>query len=218
MEQSDSSSISNEQVPAVATPVAKTPSAPEPRAEPGDPQGTTYDVRADGATVVTFPNNRQQVRAPRGARFLTKAKILAAKDAVYEDVHVPEWAENGDPMSAWVRCKGLSAAERGFVEAQMVRVDADTGKTEYDGRHMREWFCAYGIVDEQGSRLFANKEVHQLGAKSAAALDRCYEKVTELSRVSKKDLREMVGNLNSSPSDDSLGGSANDGEPTLTES
>jgi hypothetical protein len=169
-----------------------------------DPQGTVYELREDGATVVTLPDNRRLVRAPVGAGRLNAQKIRQADDLVYEDIPVPEWGDN-----EWVRCKSLTASERGSIEARTITIDKD-GNQKYNGTKLREWYCAAGLVDENGQRLFSDKEAEvALAAKNASALDRCYTKILELSKVSKKEVEEQVGNSSGGPSGDSAGGSAN---------
>lgn len=151
---------------------------------------------------------REPVRAPAGARFFTRDEIVSVDDSTYEDVRVPEWEKGGPP--GWLRVQGLSTAQRSKVEAKLLRQTADGGAV-FDATQMRQLFCAYGIIDPTtGGRMFSDKEVHLLGNKSAAALDRVYEAVTRLSRMSKDDIKELVGNLPADPSDDSSGGTAND--------
>ena len=166
-----------------------------------DPRGTTYEVLPEGGVVATFPSGTKQTRAPAGAMFLSKQAIIAADDSGYEDVYVPEWG-------GWVRVKRLSAAERGKIENMLVRIDGE-GQQHYDGSRMRELFSAFAVVDPMsGTRLFSDKELHYLGSKSAAALDRVYESATRQARVSKKDAAELAGNSPADLSDDSAGGTA----------
>lgn len=189
--------------------------AEEPEAKlnksPRDPQGTTYEARPDGATVVHLPDGRKLVRAPVGAKRLNAATIRTIEDLVYEDIMVPEW-DNG-----WIRCKSLMASERGNIEARAVTFDKQ-GNQQYNGAKLREWYCAAGMVDENGLRLFSDKEAEvALASKNVAGLDRVYEKILELSRVSKKDIEDTVGNSRGGPSGDSHGGSENGGAsmPTM---
>jgi len=154
-------------------------------------------------------------RAPAGAHFFSKDEIMAAEDITYEDIPVPEWSKPGQPVG-YVRVRGLTAAERSQLEAELIEIQKD-GTQKWNGRMMRQLFCAYAIIDPRtGRRIFSNKEIHWLGAKSAAATDRVYESATRQSRFSKEDLKELEGNLPPGPSDASAGGSGNDGavQPT----
>lgn len=175
--------------------------AERPASEIGDDEDTADAVRP--AIVRSEPR-----RAPAGARFFTKQEVIKVDDSVYEDVPVPEWDKGGPP--GWLKVKGLTTGERSKVEARLLKQTGDGGAV-FDATQMRQLFCAFGIVDpDTGGRMFSDKEVHLLAAKSAAALDRVYEAVTRLSRMSKDDLKELVGNSPADPSDDSSGGTAND--------
>lgn len=185
------------------------PSAPpalsvttNPGALPTDPPGCTYELQADGSTLVTLPTGTKQRRAPAGTHFLSKREIVAADDSGYEDVHVPEWG-------GWVRVKRLTAGERGKIEAAQVTIGPE-GEQKWNGANMRELFCQMAMVNPtDGVRLFSGQEIHMLAAKSAAAMDRVYESATRQARVSKKDLRELEGNSDGDLSDTSRGGTAN---------
>lgn len=173
----------------------------QPAALPSDPTGTVYMLQGDGSTVATLPNGTVQRRAPQGVKFLTKKEIVDADDSGYEDVHVPEWG-------GWVRVKRLTAAERGQIEAAQVTIDKD-GESKWDGKRLRELFCQAAVVDPAtGTRLFSSSELHMLGRKSAAALDRVYESATKQARVTKRDIAELSGNSDSDLSDTSHGGTA----------
>lgn len=168
------------------------------------------------------PDQRQQkpalaaslLRAPEGAHFFNKAEIMAAEDVTFEDIPVPEWSKPGQPVG-YVRVRGLTAGERSELEAQLIEIKKD-GSQQWNGRMMRQLFCAYAIIDPTtGRRLFSNTEIHYLGAKSAAATDRVYESATRQSRFSKEDMEELEGNLSTGPSAASAGGSENGGAATL---
>ncbi|MRG98870.1 hypothetical protein GIY21_01025 [Xanthomonas sontii] len=92
---------------------------------------------------------------------LTKQQILSADDRATEDVEVKEWGGTA-------RVATMSASDRDKWE-QDTYGDGTTKMEDYRAR-----FVSLCLVDDKGARLFTDKEVAQLGAKSAAALDRVF--------------------------------------------
>ncbi|MBB5875895.1 hypothetical protein [Xanthomonas sp. 3498] len=92
---------------------------------------------------------------------LTKQQILSADDRAVEDIEVKEWG-------GAVRVSTMSASDRDKWEQDTYGGEAT--KTE----DFRARFVSLCLVNEKGARLFTDKEVAQLGGKSAAALDRVF--------------------------------------------
>lgn len=111
---------------------------------------------------------------------LTRDAILQVQDLPCEIVAVPEWG--GD-----VYVKGLSGKERDSLESTMLQ-----NKGDYNNLTAR--LAALTICDEQGNRMFSDKDIEALGRKSAAALRRVVEKAQELSAVSQSDVEELTKN------------------------
>lgn len=127
--------------------------------------------------------NTSQDAAPK--KLLGRDDILSTTDTAFAVVDVPEWGGQ-------VRVRSLKAAERDDYEATMVR---RRGKNvEVNMSNTRAGLCARAICDEQGNRVFSDGDVALLGQKSAAALNRVYEKAAELSGISDEDLEELAGN------------------------
>lgn len=129
-------------------------------------------------------------------RFLTKQEIYAVDDTIFEDVQVPEWSEDG-----FVRVFGLTGTERDAFEASMVVTVGN--KQSVNTENIRAKLCVLAIRDENGKPMFDMADVHSLGQKSAAALDRVYEVAARLSKISKEDVDEMVKNSGKGRSKDS---------------
>lgn len=113
---------------------------------------------------------------------LSKQQILDADDLPTRDVAVPEWG--GD-----VRVRGLTGRERDAFELRMA-VANKNGDTDVD---MRAGIVGRCIVDENGERLFTDRELGRLAGKSGAALDRVFDVVRELSGMTDEQL-ETAGN------------------------
>lgn len=125
---------------------------------------------------------------------LSKDAILAAQDLVYEIVDVPEWGGK-------VRIKGMTGSERDAFESSMLQ---GTGKNQkITTADIRAKLCARTIVDNDGKRLFNDGEIAKLGAKSAAALDRVFDKASKLSKISSEDVEELAKNSGIGHSEDS---------------
>lgn len=117
--------------------------------------------------------------------YLSRSQILAAADIAFEDVAVPEWGGT-------VRVRGLTGAERDAFEASIV---TQHGKQQrIDLQNMRARFVALSVCDEQGARVFGDRDVEALGAKSASALQRVFEVAQRLSGLSASDVEELTKN------------------------
>lgn len=126
---------------------------------------------------------------------LTKEQILRVKDIETRTVNVPEWG--GD-----VLVRSLSATERDYFESKLV--DQSGGKVRANLQNIKARLASMAIVDEEGNRVFSEQEIAILGTKSAAALNRISEAITDMSGISKKDMDELAGNSEAMTSDASL--------------
>ncbi|MBB4126219.1 hypothetical protein GGR77_001509 [Xanthomonas translucens] len=101
---------------------------------------------------------------------LSKQQILAADDRKTEDLEVKEWGGT-------VRISTMSASDRDKWEQDTY--GGETTKME----DYRARFVALCLVDEKGNRLFTDKEVAQLGAKSASALHSVFRVAQKLNAI-----------------------------------
>jgi DNA-binding transcriptional MerR regulator len=60
--------------------------------------------------------------------------------------------------------------------------------------NIRARLCAATAVDENGNRLFSEKDVELLGKKSSAALDRCVKVAQKLNRLTETELDDLTKN------------------------
>lgn len=126
--------------------------------------------------------------------YLTREQILQADDLLLEDVEVPEW-------DGTVRVRGLTGAERDAFESEIVQLKGK--KASLNTQNFRAKLVARSVVDEDGQRLFSDRDAQVLGQKSAAALQRVFEVAQRLSGLSETDVEELVANFNEGQSDDS---------------
>lgn len=125
---------------------------------------------------------------------LTRDAILAASDITVETVPVPEWG--GEVLVA-----GLTGAQRDEYEQSTIKQRGQD--VEMNLANMRAKLVSLSVVDENGKRLFSDKDVTALGKKSARALQRVFDVAMRLSGISKEDLDELAKNSESDQSDDS---------------
>jgi hypothetical protein len=109
---------------------------------------------------------------------LSKDQILSADDLPYRDVEVPEWKGS-------VRVRTMTGAERDSFEADIYQKKGDT--IELNREHFRAKLLGRCIVDEKGARLFSDKDIMVLSAKSVKALDRLFTVAQELNGISKEE-------------------------------
>ena len=121
---------------------------------------------------------------------LNKEAILSADDLKQEVIQVPEW--KGE-----VIIRTMTGEERDAFDSEMIRDDKKSFK------NIRARFLSLIICDEQGNRLFDDKEIAQLGKKSAAALDRLFSAGQKLNRLSNDDIEELAGNSEPTQKDSS---------------
>jgi len=117
---------------------------------------------------------------------LSKEAILSAQDLTYEEVEIPEWKGK-------VRVKSLSGSERDEYESSLVE---NRGKdVKVNMQNARSKLVCLCLVDENNNRLFSNKDIESLGAKSASALDRIFKVAQRLSGLGEDDIKALTENL-----------------------
>lgn len=122
---------------------------------------------------------------------LTRDQIIAVDDRTYEEVDVPEWGGS-------VRMRSLSGKERDDFEASMMQRKGN--KVKDNMANFRARLLALCIVDENGKRLFVlPTEVLALGDRSAAAIQRLYNKANEMNGFSEKDVEDLTEDFDQAP-------------------
>ena len=130
---------------------------------------------------------------------LDRNAILEAKDLPTETVDVPEWGGQ-------VIVRTLTGEERDQYESSMFEVVGDGANREVIPKmeNLRATLAALSIVDEDSKRMFDVSEVHLLGQKSAAALDRVFDVAKRLSGLSEEDVKELMEGLDETQYDGTL--------------
>ena len=125
---------------------------------------------------------------------LTRDEILGADDLKTESVDVPEWG-------GAVTVRELTGTERDLWESSVVKTNG--ADVTIDSKNMRAKLAALCIVDDEGKRLFTEKDAIKLGEKSAAALDRVTDVARRLSRIGEVELDNLGKASRPTRSDDS---------------
>lgn len=125
---------------------------------------------------------------------LTRDDILNASDLKTEKIEVPEWGGH-------VYIRGLTGAERDAFESGMVSMRGRHRDVNLE--NIRARLVALVTVDEDGKRIFADKDIALLGSKSATALDRVFSAARRLSGLTEEDVNELAEGLENDPFDDS---------------
>ena len=126
--------------------------------------------------------------------FLDVDAIMAVDDRPIEILDVPEWKGK-------VRLRGLTGAGRDEYEASTVVIR--DGRAWPDTENARAKLVARCIVNAEGEPIFTQHDVHRLGQKGAAGLDRVWSACLRLSGLSEEDMKELEGNSGAEPSDGS---------------
>lgn len=129
-------------------------------------------------------------------RILGRDEILQAQDSRTEKVPVPEW-------HGTVLVKSLTGTERDQYEATILQQNKN-GRISVRMNNARAKLVAKCCVDEDGSLLFSDEDIFVLGAKSAKALSRVYDKAAELSGLRDEDIEELVGNSEADQNEGSI--------------
>lgn len=116
--------------------------------------------------------------------FLSKDALLAAaaQPLPVERVEVPE-------LDGHVFVRGMSGSERDAWERSLF---IGRGKRrEFDGTNVRARLAVKCLVDETGTRLFADSEAGALGKLRVDVLQRIFETAQRMSGVTDEDIDEL---------------------------
>lgn len=128
---------------------------------------------------------------------LTRDSILTASDIQTRDVDVPEWGGT-------VRVRGLSGRARDAFELTLSEPGPD-GDRVPSVANVRARLLIRCLVDEAGTRLFADTDAYALGEKAGNVLDRLFDVACELSGLDfagdgSKAVKAAEGNSDGAPS------------------
>lgn len=129
-------------------------------------------------------------------KVLNKQDILQARDVIKEMLEVPEWG-------GAIYVRSISAAERGLIEEGAAKFKESKGKNDTFARTFTVKMVSMAVCDENGQRLFEDKDIALLQQKNAAVISRIAEVAQRLSGFSKQDLEELEKNSPEAQPEDS---------------
>lgn len=112
---------------------------------------------------------------------LTKDDILSAKDRKTTVMNVPEWG--GD-----ITLSSLSSQDRDRYEEALTSEKVD----RFD--NIVAQFVAKSIVDDKGVRVFAEKDIAELGLRSGVVMLRVFLEARKLNDLTEEDVKEVAKN------------------------
>jgi hypothetical protein len=116
---------------------------------------------------------------------------LGVKDIKTKQVNVPEWG-------GMLILKEMNGVDRESWEASLF----PAGKK--DLRQIREKLLVRTIVDENGDRIFGDKDIEALSHKSGQVLDRLFDAAQRLNGLRTEDIEEREKNSQDAESGDSI--------------
>jgi len=122
---------------------------------------------------------------------LTKDQILKADDLPTQEVEVPEWG-------GMVKIRSLSGKERDSFEDIIQK--RKKGK-DIELKGLKVLLLALTIINEDNSIMFSEEDLEKLNAKSAKALNRVFDAVTEMNGIGEAAVEDLRKNLPGVPSD-----------------
>jgi len=130
-------------------------------------------------------------------KILSRKEILEAEDIQVEQVLIPEWGED-----AGVNVKGMNGSERDIFESSLVNQRGQGIKV--NTVNIRAKLASLTVVDENLQQVFTEKDVREIGKKSASALQRIFEVAQRLSGISQGDVEELAEAMEDDPTEGSL--------------
>jgi hypothetical protein len=117
---------------------------------------------------------------------LTKEQILKAPDIKTETVPVPEW--DGE-----VLVKGLTGSEYDEFRDSLTTGSGKNVKVNLEAARAK--LCARCMIDDEGKRVFTDRDVSALNRKSSSALARVWKAASNLCGLDDEELEQTVKNL-----------------------
>lgn len=118
---------------------------------------------------------------------LTKEQILGSKDRKTETVPVPEWG--GD-----VTIMEMSGAQRDALDGLMAsRYDHKNGRM-LSTKDLRAKMVILSVVNQDGTPMFSDKDMKDIGEKSGLVLDRLVVAINKLNGLDDDAKEETSGN------------------------
>jgi len=118
---------------------------------------------------------------------LTREQILEADDIKREEIDVPEWGGK-------ILVQTMNSKDRDRWEEKQVN-------DPYN--NIRASLIAKMVVDEAGERVFTNKDIEALGAKSSGPMAKIFKICQDMNGLTKEDIDKLEKNSESDQNESS---------------
>lgn len=124
-------------------------------------------------------------------------RIIAKDDLKTDTVYVPQWDET-------LTIKTLTGTQRDKFEASIVGMSKG-GQPKQNMENIRARLVVLTVIDPDDNDLpaFTEKDIPELGKKSAAALDVVFAAAQKLNGFTKEDVEDLAKGFDSDPSESS---------------
>ena len=119
---------------------------------------------------------------------LGKEDILKIHDLQFEEVEVPEWGGK-------VKVRMMTGTERDSFEQSIMKTEGK--EIVRDMSNMRAKLLVRTICNEEGKRIFTDKDIDLIGGKAAGAIEKVFEVAQRLNKLSASDAESSEKNSES---------------------
>ena len=126
---------------------------------------------------------------------LNMKQILSADDLESQTMTIPEWGGE-------VIIRTMTEAERSKIEASVIQQNGSNQSVNMERYKVK--VVVASLVDEEGKRLFTQKNIDALRQKSARPINRIVNAAQKLNGISDDDVEELMGNSNETEDGDSV--------------
>jgi len=118
---------------------------------------------------------------------LTKEQILAAQDRKQVNVPVPEWG--GD-----ITIQEMSGAQRDALDGLMASRYDHKNNRMMSTKDLRAKMVILSVVNQDGTPMFTDKDMKDIGEKSGNVLDRLVIAINKLNGLDDETKEDTAGN------------------------
>ena len=122
-------------------------------------------------------------------------QILSADDLESQTMTIPEWGGE-------VIIRTMTEADRSKIEASVIQQNGSNQSVNMERYKVK--IVVASLVDEEGKRLFTQKNIDALRQKSARPINRIVNAAQKLNGISDDDVEELMGNSNETEDGDSV--------------
>jgi len=136
-------------------------------------------------------------------RVLSRDDLLGATARPRDEVEIPE-------LGGVVYVQGLTSGERDKYEGEIMKRDRRSGQMIPQLTKVRALLIALSVTDAEGTPLFSENDLHEIGRIPARTIQKMFDKAAELSGLSETDVEDLERDFEKAQRD----GSSSDSQGT----